>query len=78
MGKAVNIQDTFLNVVRKEKVPVTVFLTNGFQFRGTGSGFDSYIVVLICDNKQHFVYKHAISTIIPIKNIDIVEEQQDA
>ena len=49
------------------------FLTNGFQFKGIVKGFDSYIVILECDGKQNLVYKHAISTIIPIRPVSILE-----
>ena len=62
-----NLQDVFLNQARKEKIPVTIFLTNGFQFKGIVKGFDNFTVILDCENKQNLVYKHAISTIIPLK-----------
>ena len=71
-----NLQDVFLNQVRKEHSNVTVFLTNGFQFKGTVKGFDSYIVILECDGKQNLVYKHAISTIIPAHAISILDEDE--
>ena len=60
-----NLQDVFLNQVRKEKMPVTVFLMNGFQIKGVVRGFDSFIVVLESDGRQNMIYKHAISTISP-------------
>lgn len=69
MNKSVNLQDVFLNEARKDKIAVTIYLTNGFQFKGMVQGFDSYTVILDCDGKQNLVYKHAISTIIPAKNI---------
>ena len=56
-----------------ERIGVTIFLTNGFQFKGVVKGFDSYVVILECDGKQNLVYKHAISTIIPIHPISILE-----
>jgi host factor-I protein len=59
-----NLQDTFLNQARREKIPATVFLMNGFQLRGTVTGFDSFTVV-DSDGKQQMIYKHAISTIVP-------------
>ena len=71
--KAVNLQDVFLNKARTEKIPVTIFLTNGFQFKGMVKGFDSYTVILDCDGKQNVVYKHAISTIVPSKPINILD-----
>lgn len=64
-----NLQDIFLNGARKNKIPVTIYLTNGFQIRGHVKGFDSFTVVLDVDGKQMLVYKHAISTITPLKPI---------
>lgn len=69
MNKSLNLQDVFLNQARKDKIAVSIYLTNGFQFKGMVQGFDSYTVILDCDGKQNLVYKHAISTIIPAKNI---------
>lgn len=63
----------FLNQARREKIAVTIFLTNGFQFKGIVKGFDSYVVILDSDGKQNLVYKHAISTIIPVKSISILD-----
>jgi len=65
----VNIQDNFLNTVRREHMIVTVFLTNGFQLKGVVKGYDAYVVMLDVTGKQNMVYKHAISTIIPMENI---------
>lgn len=73
MNKILNLQDVFLNQARKEKVAVTIFLMNGYQFKGIVKGFDSYIVILDCDGKQNVVYKHAISTIAPVRSINILE-----
>ena len=73
MNKNINLQDVFPNQARKERIGVTIFLTNGFQFKGVVKGFDSYVVILECDGKQNLVYKHAISTIIPIHPISILE-----
>ena len=67
MSDIVNLQDTILKEVRRERVPVTVFLMNGFQLRGTVTGFDSFVVVLNTDGKQQMIYKHAISTLVPIR-----------
>lgn len=77
-NKALNLQDLFLNQARKEKITVTIYLTNGFQFKGKVRGFDSYTVVLDCDGKQNLVYKHAISTINPMKAITIPMEEAAA
>lgn len=70
MSKAVNnLQDIFLNGARKNKTDVTIYLTNGFQLKGTVKGFDSFTVVLDCKGQQMLIYKHAISTITPAKAI---------
>lgn len=76
MQKILNLQDVFLNQVRKERVVVTVYLTNGFQFKGVVKGFDNFTVILESDGKQDLVYKHAISTIIPAKPVAILEEAE--
>ena len=65
-----NYQDLILNQVRKDSMPVTIFLTSGFQIRGVIKGFDNYVVVIESENKQQMVYKHAISTIIPLKYLN--------
>ncbi|MDR1530697.1 MAG: RNA chaperone Hfq [Clostridiales bacterium] len=62
-----NFQDLILNQVRKENMPVTVFLTSGFQIRGTVKGFDNYVIVLEVEGKHQMIYKHAISTVAPLK-----------
>ncbi len=67
MSDAVNLQDAILKEVRRDRVPVTLFLMNGFQLRGIITGFDSFVVVLVSDGKQQMIYKHAISTLAPIK-----------
>lgn len=71
--KQLNLQDVFLNQARREKITVTIYLTNGFQFKGSWRGFDSFTVILDCEGRQNLVYKHAISTIIPSKTISILE-----
>lgn len=74
MQKTQNLQDGFLNRVRQEKVPVTMFLMNGFQMRGVVRGFDSFVVILETDGKQQMIYKHAISTVSPSRQIELREE----
>ena len=69
MSDAMNLQDAILNEVRKDRIPVTLFLMNGFQLRGIITGFDSFVVVLVSDGKQQMIYKHAISTLAPMKQI---------
>ena len=70
--QALNLQDVFLNQVRKENVPVTFFLTNGFQLKGTIKGFDSFTVVMEIEGKQQLIYKHAISTVCPFKPVNVI------
>ena len=65
-----NLQDLFLNQVRKEKVTVNIYLTNGFQYRGLVKGFDNFVVLVETEGKQALVYKHAISSINPTKSIN--------
>ncbi len=73
MGKSqVNLQDVFLNQMRKERIPVTMYLVNGARLTGTIKGFDNFVILMKQENQQ-LVYKHAISTIIPEKSIDILE-----
>lgn len=71
MSKAINIQQHFLNSLRKSQGFVTIFLTNGFQLRGTIKSFDNYTVLLESEGKEQLIYKHAISTFAPLKNIGI-------
>jgi len=68
-----NLQDIFLNSARKNKILVTIYLTNGFQLKGYVKGFDNFTVVLDSDGKQMMIYKHAISTITPSKVILFTE-----
>lgn len=80
-NKGLNLQDVFLNQARKDRLPLTIFLTNGYQFKGIIRGFDSFIVILETDGRQQLVYKHAISTIVPARPIsilDAMEQREDA
>lgn len=74
MQKKINLQDLFLLRLRQERLPVTVFLMNGFQMRGVITGFDAFVVILDSDGKQQVIYKHAISTIVPMRSVDLSEE----
>ena len=67
MQTKANLQDLFLLRARRDKLPVTMFLMNGFQLRGVITGYDSFVVVLVSDGKQQMIYKHAISTLAPMK-----------
>jgi len=69
MSDIINLQDAILKEVRREKIPVTLFLMNGFQLRGLLTGYDSFVVVLNTDGKQQMIYKHAISTLAPIRSL---------
>ncbi|MEI4790699.1 RNA chaperone Hfq [Bacillus sp. FJAT-53060] len=69
--KPINIQDQFLNQIRKDNTFVTVFLLNGFQLRGQLKGFDNFTVLLETEGKQQLIYKHAISTFTPQKNVNL-------
>ncbi len=75
MKQSINIQDTFLNQIRKESVPVTIFLVNGFQLRGVIRGFDNFTIVIDSDGKQQMVYKHAISTFTPARPVSLMSEE---
>lgn len=77
MTKTMNLQDAFLNQTRKKNIPLTLFLVNGFQLRGLVTGFDSFTVVLETDGKQQLIYKHAISTVVPARPIQISEEERE-
>lgn len=68
----INLQDVFLNQVRKEHIAVTIYLTNGFQLKGLVRGFDNFTVVLDSEGRQQLVYKHAISTISPMKLVNLI------
>ena len=69
MSDSINLQDAVLSEVRRDKVPVTLFLMNGFQLRGTVTGYDSFVVVLVSEGKQQMIYKHAISTLVPVRTL---------
>ncbi len=75
MQKTQNLQDAFLNQVRRDKVSLTVFLMNGFQMHGVVKGYDGFTVVLDSDGRQQLIYKHAISTIIPPKPVELSCEE---
>jgi host factor-I protein len=63
------LQDVFLNQLRKDYIPITIHLINGFQLRGIIKGFDNFVVILESDGKQMMIYKHAISTVTPSRPI---------
>jgi host factor-I protein len=75
-GKGVNLQDNYLNQLRKDKTPVVIYLTNGVRLKGIIKGFDNF-VILLRETTQSLIYKHAVSTIVPEREIEIgLEDQQ--
>ncbi len=74
----INLQDGFLNQVRKENILVTVYLVNGFQLKGMVKGFDNFTVILENEGRQMLVYKHALSTITPSRPVNHNFAQVDA
>ena len=74
MKKNINLQDAFLNKLRRDKITLTIFLVSGYQIRGLVKGFDNYTIVIEADGVQQMIYKHAISTLIAAKRIDFLEE----
>ncbi|WCK52401.1 RNA chaperone Hfq [Aneurinibacillus sp. Ricciae_BoGa-3] len=78
MANTINIQDTFLNHLRKGNVPVTIYLVNGFQLRGLIKAFDNFTVVIDTEGKQQLVYKHAISTFLPQRPVSLMPENGES
>lgn len=78
MQKLQNLQDLFLNQARRERLNVTLFLMNGFQLRGVIRGFDAFVVIVDSEGKQQMIYKHAISTVAPARNLALTEETSDS
>jgi len=70
MKTTLNLQDVFLNQVRRDSTQITIFLISGYQIKGFVKGFDSYTIILDSDGKQQMIYKHAISTIVPNKAVN--------
>ncbi len=75
--KKQNIQDYFLNQARVQRIPLTIFLMNGVQMKGRVTGFDSYVVVVDSDGRQQVVFKHAISTMIPLTAVNLSGADQE-
>ena len=71
-----NLQDAFLNHVRKQKISVTVFLINGVKLQGVITWFDNFCILLRRDGQSQLVYKHAISTIMPAQNVSLYEGEE--
>ncbi len=77
VSKGQSLQDNFLNQLRKEKIPVVVYLTNGVRLKGVVKGFDSFVILLKEANEQ-LIYKHAVSTIVPEKPVDLRIENSES
>jgi len=77
MAKGQSLQEPFLNALRKEKVPVSIFLVNGIKLQGQIESFDQF-VILLKNSVSQMVYKHAISTVVPARNVKIATEESDA
>lgn len=76
MTKGQSLQEPFLNALRRERVPVSVYLVNGIKLQGQIESFDQF-VVLLKNSVSQMIYKHAISTVVPARNIKIFEEQPE-
>ena len=74
MHNKANLHDIFLLQAKRDKLPVTMFLMNGFQMRGVITGFDAFVVILDSEGRQQVIYKHAISTIAPVRPVDLSAE----
>ncbi|MFO0752345.1 MAG: RNA chaperone Hfq [Thermodesulfovibrionales bacterium] len=77
MNKGQSLQDSFLNHLRKERIPVVVYLANGVRLKGVIKGFDSFVILLKESNEQ-LIYKHAVSTIVPERSMDFKIESPEA
>ena len=75
--KSHNLQDTFLNNVRKAKIPLTIFLVNGVKLQGIVTWFDNFCLLLRRDGHSQLVYKHAISTVMPSQPVQLFEAESD-
>ena len=73
MEKRQNLQDLFLTRALRDRLNVTLFLMNGFQLRGTVTGFDPFVLLVNSEGKQQMIYKHAISTIVPERPVSLEE-----
>ena len=77
MKQIINLQDVFLNQARKDRIMITIFLISGYQIRGVVKGFDNYTIIMDSDGKQQMIYKHAISTMIPSREINFMKPEQE-
>ncbi len=77
MAAIINLQDAFLNGVRRDKITITLYLNNGFKLTGTVMGFDNYVIIIETDKGQQLVYKHAITSILPYKQVKLFTGEMD-
>ena len=73
----INLQDSFLNKVRRERITITVYLNNGFKLTGNVLGFDNYVIFIETDKGQQLIYKHAITSILPFKQVKLFLSEQE-
>lgn len=71
-----NLQDKFLNQIRKDNILTTIFLVNGYQLRGLVKSFDNFTILLEVEGKQQMVYKHAVSTIVPNRDVSLFDSEK--
>ncbi len=76
MSKGHSLQDPFLNALRKERIPVSIFLVNGIKLQGQVESFDQF-VILLKNSVSQLVYKHAVSTIVPARNVKLPRSEED-
>jgi host factor-I protein len=76
MPKGQSLQEPFLNVLRRERVPVAIYLVNGIKLQGQVESFDQF-VVLLKNSVSQMIYKHAISTVVPARNVSVFEEEDE-
>ena len=76
MAKGQSLQEPFLNALRRERVPVAIYLVNGIKLQGQVESFDQF-VVLLKNSVSQMIYKHAISTVVPARNVRVFEEGED-
>jgi len=77
MSKGQSLQDPFLNALRRERVPVAIYLVNGIKLQGQIESFDNF-VVLLRNSVNQMIYKHAISTVVPARNVQIGDVEEDS
>jgi host factor-I protein len=77
MPKGQSLQEPFLNALRRERVPVAIYLVNGIKLQGQVESFDQF-VVLLKNSVSQMIYKHAISTVVPARNVNVFEEEDEA